>query len=121
VDHTALIMLSKLVLSKASPFASFQLHPAFCNSHSISLFQFILDLPLFLLAWGFYTNASHYCTLPVTYRMTNPTPFSFLIFCSIGVCSIICHNSSFEILSGRLTFKISRRHRFTNTESDPAN
>jgi len=53
--------------------------------------------------------------------MANPTPFSFLIFCSVGVCSILCHNSSFGIFSDHLTFKVSRRHRFTNTGSDPTN
>jgi hypothetical protein len=36
---------------------------------------------------------SFYCTLSFTYCMANPTPFSCLIFWSIGVCSILYHNS----------------------------
>jgi len=37
--------------SEASPYASFQLFPAICSSHS-----FLLCLPLLLVPWGFQSN-----------------------------------------------------------------
>ena len=70
VGHTTLIKISNLVLSKARLFASFQLYPACCNSHSIALFQFVPGLPLFLIVWGFYTKVCLFiapCPLPTVW------------------------------------------------------
>jgi len=49
--------LFHLVLSNASPFATFQLYPSFCISSSVVSFLVVLGLPLFLVPWGFHSNA----------------------------------------------------------------
>jgi hypothetical protein len=46
---------------------------------------------------------SFYCTLWFTECMVNPTPFSFPFF-SVCICFVLCHNSTFEVLSGYMTF-----------------
>jgi hypothetical protein len=45
----------------------------------------------------------------------------FFMFRLVGVCSIVCNNSSYEMLSDYMTFKIRHRHRFTNAGRDPTN
>jgi len=45
VEHKAFLKLFHLILSKSSHFASFQLSPAFCNSHSFDQFQVFFVYP----------------------------------------------------------------------------
>ena len=78
-----------------------------------------VGLPLFLVPWGFQSNACLSiapCGLSRVWLIQRH--FLSFICCSIGVCFVICHNFSFEILSGLLTFKILHWHRFTNTWSE---
>lgn len=104
MEHRALVNLFHLFLSNASPLATFQLYLAFSS------------LPLFLVPWGFQSIA-YLSITPCGLPSLWPIQRHFLSFicCSVGVSCILCHNSSFEILSGHLTFNIRRRHRFTNT------
>ena len=119
VELTAFMKLFHLVLSSARPFAIFQLYQALCSSNSVVSFLVVLGLPLFLVPWGFQSNACLYivpCGLPSLWPIQRH--FLSFICCSEGVSFVLCHNSSFEMLSGHLSFQIRLTHRFTNTWSE---
>jgi hypothetical protein len=119
VEHRTFVKPFHLVLSKVSPFASFQLIPTSCRSLYVALFQVVLGLPLFIAHWGFQSSA---CPSVASCGLRNVWPIHCLLLsficCPIGVCFVVCHNSSFRIFSSHLTFKIRRRHRFTDTWSE---
>jgi hypothetical protein len=116
---TQVLREALLSASKASSFASLQLIPTFCSSLPVVLFQ-VVCLPLFLVPWGFQSNSC--LSIASCGGLPNVWPIQrqFLSFvcCVIGASFVLCHNSSFEILSSHLTFQICRRHRLTNTRSE---
>jgi hypothetical protein len=76
-------------------------------------------LPLFLVPWGFQSNACLSiapCGLSSVWLIQRH--FLSFICCSVCVCFVLWHNFSFEILSVLLTFKILHWHRFTNIWSE---
>jgi hypothetical protein len=113
VEHRAFVKLLPLVLSKARPFASFQLIPSFSGSLYVVFSQVVLCLPFFLVPGGYQSSACLFiasCGLRNVWLIHHH--FLSFICCSIGICFVLCHNSSFGILSSHL---ICRRHQFTYT------
>ena len=98
-EHRAFLKLFHLVLSKASPFASFQFSPAFGISHSLFLFQFF-----FVYLSSLYLEDSspvHVFLLHLVDYIVWPIQCLFLSF----ICCSVGHNSSFEVLTGYMTFQ----------------
>jgi hypothetical protein len=81
-----------------------QLHCPFPGRSWSTPLPYTLRLPV--------QSVSFYCTMLFKKCVNQPNAiFFYLLF---SKCLFCCHNS-FETLSGHLTFKICRRHRFTHT------
>lgn len=103
-----------LVLSKANPFVSFKLFPAFCISHSMVLFSgcsWSTPLPCTLRVLVQCVS-----TVPCGFHSVWPIQYHFLSFICRSV-GVLCHNFSFGIFSCHLTFKVLW-HQFTNIWSE---
>jgi hypothetical protein len=111
VEYSAVIKLFHLILPKAGPLASLQLLRTFPSSLSIVLLQVVLGLPLFPAPWGFMSSVC-LSVAPCGLRSLWTIQHYFLSFicCSTGVYFNLCHNSSFEIPSSHLMFRIHHRH-----------
>ena len=106
VEHRAFLKLFHLVVSKASPFASFQFSPVFGISHYLVLFQVFFVYPSSL----YLENSSPvhvfllHLVVFIVYGQSVAISFSF-IYCSVGTCFVLCHIFSFEVLTGYMTFQ----------------
>lgn len=108
VEYRTFIMLFHLFLFKTSSFATFAALSNLLHFHSVVLFQVIIGLPLFLVPWGFHSNV---CLSIASFGVRSVWSIehhlvSFIICCWIGVYFVLRYNSSFEILSGDLTFSL---------------
>ena len=99
-----LLTFFHLALSKACCFASFQLHTASCSSHFLILFQ----------VFFVYLSSLHLqCSSPVrviflhlvVYLMYGQSNTIFFPLFLVQQADFLSHNSSFEILTGYMTFK----------------
>jgi hypothetical protein len=117
VEHRAFVKPFHSVVSKASPFASFQLIPTFCSSLSTFFSSFFSIYPSSWCPEGsspmrvFLLHVVVY----VMYGKSNAIFFPLFVVRWVFVF-VLCHNSSLGIFSSHSTFKIRRRHQFTNVK-----
>ena len=98
-------------LSAAKNHSSFQLLP---TSLVTDRLQIVLDLPLFLLPWGFHSRAT-FGTSPSSFLNVWPIHLNFLFLISKFISSwpVALHKSLLEIIFGHHILRIYLRHRFT--------
>ena len=87
--------------------------PSFFMSIWNSICQVFVGRPLFLFPWGFHIRA---CLVVFNIGLRRVCPIHRHLLCPIsslaGVCFVLVHRSSFEILSGQWIFRIFLMHPF---------
>jgi hypothetical protein len=110
MEHRAPVKLLRLFFWFAKALTSLQVFPISVISSSIVLLQVFLGHPL-LAPWGFQSNTS-FSMVPAGFLKVCPIPhhFLFLFWMSVGSCFVISHRELFDIVSGRLMFKLPLKH-----------
>jgi hypothetical protein len=102
--------LFQRLLSAAKLFTSLHVLPSLCASSITDLLQVFFGLPLFLVPWGFQSNAI-LSTAFSSFLIVCPIHFHvcFLIWIYIGFSPVVSHSIILLITSGHHTFNLRRQ------------